>query len=163
MLQRMRRLGPSPPASDVIHAICVGWRWGRRGSGGVWGRRQTKLTKGFIPQSDLILFVTSAERPLTETEGRLLEYIRQARGRAPVCSLCARASVPVRTGGREREGGVFARVRLRARAFIHVSARVRLLLADLSKLEAAASGEAPAAACRLGGWAGGRADGRDDA
>lgn len=40
-------------------------------------KEQTKLTKGFIPQSDLILFVTSAERPLTETEGKLLDYIQQ--------------------------------------------------------------------------------------
>lgn len=39
-------------------------------------KEQTRLTKGFIPQSDLILFVTSAERPLTETEGKLLEYIQ---------------------------------------------------------------------------------------
>ena len=38
-------------------------------------KEQTRLTKGFIPQSDLILFVTSAERPLTETEGKLMEYI----------------------------------------------------------------------------------------
>jgi len=40
-------------------------------------KEQTRLTKGFIPQSDLILFVTSAERPLTETEGKLLDYIQQ--------------------------------------------------------------------------------------
>ncbi|EKX31607.1 hypothetical protein GUITHDRAFT_166857 [Guillardia theta CCMP2712] len=40
-------------------------------------KEQTRLTKGFIPQSDLIIFVTSAERPITETEGKLLEYIRE--------------------------------------------------------------------------------------
>jgi len=40
-------------------------------------KEQTKLTKGFIPQSDLIVFVTSAERPITETEGKLLDYIRE--------------------------------------------------------------------------------------
>ena len=26
-------------------------------------KEQTRLTKGFIPQSDLVIFVTSAERP----------------------------------------------------------------------------------------------------
>lgn len=40
-------------------------------------KEQTRLTKGFVPQSDLVLFVTSAERPITETEGKLLEYIRE--------------------------------------------------------------------------------------
>ncbi len=30
-----------------------------------------------IPQSDLVIFVTSAERPVTETEGKLLGYIRE--------------------------------------------------------------------------------------
>jgi len=40
-------------------------------------KEQTRLTKGFIPQSDLVIFVTSAERPVTETEGKLLDYIRE--------------------------------------------------------------------------------------
>ena len=34
-------------------------------------KEQTRLTKGFIPQSDLVIFVTSAERPVTETEGKV--------------------------------------------------------------------------------------------
>jgi hypothetical protein len=33
--------------------------------------------QGFVPQSDLVVFVTSAERPITETEGKLLQYISE--------------------------------------------------------------------------------------
>jgi GTP-binding protein EngB required for normal cell division len=40
-------------------------------------RRHEELTRDFVPRSDLILFVTSADRPFTETERAFLEQIRQ--------------------------------------------------------------------------------------
>jgi len=39
-------------------------------------RHHEELSRGFVPRSDLVLFVTSAERPLTESEGGYLELIR---------------------------------------------------------------------------------------
>jgi small GTP-binding protein len=39
-------------------------------------RQHEELTRDFIPRADLVLFVTSADRPLTETERELLEHIR---------------------------------------------------------------------------------------
>ncbi len=38
-------------------------------------RKHQELTERFIPRSDLVLFVTSADRPFTETERRFLELI----------------------------------------------------------------------------------------
>jgi small GTP-binding protein len=40
-------------------------------------RRHEELTREFIPRSDLVLFVTSADRPFTESERGFLEQIRQ--------------------------------------------------------------------------------------
>src|SRR5919109_4026315 len=40
-------------------------------------RRHEELTRDFVPRSDLVLFVTSAERPFTESERAFLEQIRQ--------------------------------------------------------------------------------------
>jgi GTP-binding protein EngB required for normal cell division len=40
-------------------------------------RRHEELTRDFVPRSDLILFVTSADRPFTESERAFLEQIRQ--------------------------------------------------------------------------------------
>jgi len=40
-------------------------------------RRHEELTRDFVPRSDLVLFVTSADRPFTETERIFLEHIRQ--------------------------------------------------------------------------------------
>jgi small GTP-binding protein len=40
-------------------------------------RRHEELTSDFVPRSDLILFVTSADRPFTESERSFLEQIRQ--------------------------------------------------------------------------------------
>jgi small GTP-binding protein len=40
-------------------------------------RRHEELTRDFIPRSDLVLFVTSADRPFTESERAFLEQIRQ--------------------------------------------------------------------------------------
>src|ERR671927_442278 len=39
-------------------------------------RHHEELSRGFVPRSDLVLFVTSAERPLTESERGYLEVIR---------------------------------------------------------------------------------------
>src|SRR5919199_5538549 len=40
-------------------------------------RRHEELTRDFIPRSDLVLFVTSADRPFTESERIFLEQIRE--------------------------------------------------------------------------------------
>src|ERR671910_1708694 len=40
-------------------------------------RRHEELTRDFIPRADLVLFVTSAERPFTESERGFLEQIRE--------------------------------------------------------------------------------------
>jgi len=40
-----------------------------------------KITEDFIPRSDLVLFVTSYDRPLTESERKFLSYIREDWGR----------------------------------------------------------------------------------
>jgi small GTP-binding protein len=39
-------------------------------------RHHEELSRGFVPRSDLVLFVTSAERPITESEREYLEMIR---------------------------------------------------------------------------------------
>ena len=39
-------------------------------------RRHEELTRDFVPRSDLILFVTSADRPFTESERDFLEHLR---------------------------------------------------------------------------------------
>jgi small GTP-binding protein len=38
-------------------------------------RQHEQLTRDFVPRADLVLFVTSADRPLTETERELLDHI----------------------------------------------------------------------------------------
>ena len=40
-------------------------------------RRHEQLTRDFVPRSDLVLFVTSADRPFTESERGFLEQIRE--------------------------------------------------------------------------------------
>ncbi len=40
-------------------------------------RRHQEITEDFVPRSDLVLFVTSADRPFTESERLFLERIRQ--------------------------------------------------------------------------------------
>ncbi len=39
-------------------------------------RRHERLTGDFVPRSDLVLFVTSADRPMTESERQFMERIR---------------------------------------------------------------------------------------
>ncbi|MEM1271404.1 MAG: dynamin family protein, partial [Bacteroidota bacterium] len=45
------------------------------------------ITEDFIPRSDLVLFVTSYDRPLTESERTFLEFIRSAWGKRLVFVL----------------------------------------------------------------------------
>ncbi len=40
-------------------------------------RQHEELTRDFIPRSDLVLFVTSADRPFTESERQFMEHIRE--------------------------------------------------------------------------------------
>lgn len=40
-------------------------------------RKHEELTRDFIPRSDLVLFVTSADRPFTESERQFMENIRE--------------------------------------------------------------------------------------
>ncbi|MEM7130327.1 MAG: dynamin family protein [Chloroflexota bacterium] len=40
-------------------------------------KRHQKITEHFVPRSDLVLFVTSADRPFSESERTFLEQIRQ--------------------------------------------------------------------------------------
>ncbi len=40
-------------------------------------REHEVISSQFIPRSDLVLFITSADRPLTESERQFLEYIRE--------------------------------------------------------------------------------------
>ena len=40
-------------------------------------RRHEQLTQTFVPRSDLVIFVTSADRPFTESERAFMEQIRQ--------------------------------------------------------------------------------------
>ena len=50
-------------------------------------RQHQKITEDFIPRSDLVLFVTSYDRPLTDSERQFLEFIREAWGRRLVVVL----------------------------------------------------------------------------
>src|SRR3954469_3206259 len=40
-------------------------------------RRHEELTRNFVPRSDLVLFITSADRPFTESERTFLDQIRE--------------------------------------------------------------------------------------
>ncbi len=40
-------------------------------------QRHQEITEDFVPRADLVLFVTSIDRPLSESERRFLEYIRE--------------------------------------------------------------------------------------
>lgn len=40
-------------------------------------RKHEELTRDFIPRSDLVLFVTSADRPFTESERQFMQHIRE--------------------------------------------------------------------------------------
>ena len=40
-------------------------------------KRQQRLTEEFVPRADLVLFVLSADRPMTESEVKFLSYIKK--------------------------------------------------------------------------------------
>jgi hypothetical protein len=40
-------------------------------------RQHQEITEDFIPRADLVLFITSIDRPLTESERQFLSYIQQ--------------------------------------------------------------------------------------
>jgi small GTP-binding protein len=40
-------------------------------------RRHEAIARDFVPRSDMVIFVTSADRPFTESERKFLEHIRQ--------------------------------------------------------------------------------------
>ena len=44
-------------------------------------QKHQRLTEEFIPRADLVLFVTSYDRPLTESERQFLSYIRESWGK----------------------------------------------------------------------------------
>ena len=50
-------------------------------------QQHQRITEDFIPRSDLVLFVTSFDRPLTESERQFLSYIREDWGRRLVVVL----------------------------------------------------------------------------
>jgi GTP-binding protein EngB required for normal cell division len=50
-------------------------------------REHQRITEDFVPRSDLLLFVTSYDRPLTESERQFLEYVRADWGRRLVVVL----------------------------------------------------------------------------
>jgi small GTP-binding protein len=71
------------PSGDDYLAIYAPVEWLREinvvdtpGTNAVIQRHQ-QITEHFIPRSDLILFVTSADRPFSESERQFLERIRQ--------------------------------------------------------------------------------------
>ncbi len=50
-------------------------------------REHQALTEDFIPRADLVLFVTSYDRPLSESERQFLDYIRGAWGKRLVVAV----------------------------------------------------------------------------
>jgi len=50
-------------------------------------KQHQQITEHFVPRSDLVLFVTSFDRPLTESERQFLSYIRDDWGRELVVVL----------------------------------------------------------------------------
>ena len=50
-------------------------------------REHQALTEDFVPRADLVLFVTSYDRPLSESERQFLEYIRGAWGKQLVVAV----------------------------------------------------------------------------
>lgn len=50
-------------------------------------RRHQELTEAFVPRADLVLFVTSFDRPLSESERQFLAYLREAWGKRLVFVL----------------------------------------------------------------------------
>jgi len=79
------KYGPAPTTSDTPHAVRVVTAPAEMlrdvhivdtpGTNAVL-REHEQLTREFVPRSDFVLFVTSADRPFTETERAFLDAIR---------------------------------------------------------------------------------------
>src|SRR6478735_12192529 len=66
-------------------------------------REHERITAEFVPRSDLVLFVTSVDRPFTETERAFLEQIR-GWGKKIVIVI-NKIDILTEDGGRRTEGG----------------------------------------------------------
>jgi small GTP-binding protein len=111
-------------------------------------REHERLTTEFVPRSDLVLFVTSADRPFTETERAFLELIRDW-GKKIVVIV---NKIDIFEGDAEREE-VVAFVREHARRLLGISPEVFPVSARLAQrakgVGAATRGDGGAAAPNL--------------
>ena len=103
-------------------------------------REHEALTRDFLPRSDLVLFVTSADRPYTESERALLEAIRQW-GKKIVIVLNKADLLKTK----ENEAKVVAFVREHAGRTLGVAPEV-VAVSALEALEARERGDAQALA-----------------
>jgi small GTP-binding protein len=105
-------------------------------------RRHEELTRDFVPRSDLVLFVTSADRPFTESERSFLEQIRQW-GKKIVFIV--------------NKIDILARPDEREEVVRYVSDHAAAMLGEAPQIFAVSARQAQEAR-----GVGGRADGRDD-
>jgi small GTP-binding protein len=66
-------------------------------------REHERITSEFVPRADLVLFVTSADRPFTETERAFLEQIRDWGKKIVI--VINKIDILTEDGGRRTEGG----------------------------------------------------------
>src|SRR4030042_108321 len=76
--EEQKALGRSITQLDELFLLVVGggFNGGKRAGANAVVRGHEALTRDFVPRSDLVLFVTSADRPFTESERAFLETIR---------------------------------------------------------------------------------------
>jgi small GTP-binding protein len=74
---------PEPEAESGVQVVRAGSEWLRDvrvvdtpGTNAIERHHET-LTRSYVPRADLVLFVTSADRPFTESERAFLESIRE--------------------------------------------------------------------------------------
>jgi hypothetical protein len=82
ILERQQRLRRSRGVRAHSHLRCVTSLFACRctfAGTNVILERQQRLTEEYVPRADLVLFVLSADRPLSESELAFLKYIRQWR------------------------------------------------------------------------------------
>ena len=117
-------------------------------------REHEAITAEFVPRSDLVLFVTSADRPFTETERAFLEQVR-GWGKKVVVVI---NKIDILESARDVEDGPHVRRRERARA-------ARLQPGDLPGERAAGAPRQAGGAAAVGGerLRGARELHRDDA
>ena len=107
-------------------------------------REHQALTEDFVPRADLVLFVTSYDRPLSESERTFLEYIRGAWGKRLVvvvnkADLAETEAALDQVLGHVRDG----LARIFAEAGIAGGARPPLLFPVAGRLALAAKLDAP--------------------